>query len=287
VAELTDESTTRVVKVKEGAVDTTLHVNDAGEGPAVIMIHGGGPGASGWSNFYRNIGPFVEAGFRVLLIDCPGFGQSDPLITGEKLDSFFAQAVVGLMNALDIEQASLVGNSMGGATALTVALDHADRVDKLVLMGPAAMGKSVFTPMPMEGIRLLFKVYLEPTMESLNQMLEVFVHDPSRITDDLREARFKAMWRNDGEHMKNFMTSMQQQDPLSRVHDLSVRLGEVQAKTLATHGANDRFVPLDHALKLVTGIPDCRLVIFGNCGHWVQWEHAEEFNRVVTEFLKN
>ena len=287
MAELTDESTSRFVKVKEGAVDTTLHVNDAGEGPAVIMIHGGGPGASGWSNFHRNIGPFVDAGFRVVLIDCPGFGQSDPLVTGEKLDRFYAQAVRGLMRELGIEKSSFVGNSMGGATALYFALHHPEQVDKLVLMGPAAMGKSVFTPTPMEGIKLLFKVYLEPTMESLKEMLEVFVHDPSRITDELRESRFKAMMRNDGEHLKNFVASMQQQDPLTRVEDLSIRLGEVKAKTLATHGANDRFVPMDHALKLVTGIPDCRLVVFNNCGHWVQWEHADEFNRIVTDFLRN
>jgi pimeloyl-ACP methyl ester carboxylesterase len=285
--ELTDESTSRFVQVKEGPVDTTLHVNDAGDGPAVIMIHGGGPGASGWSNFHRNIGPFVEAGFRVVLIDCPGFGQSDPLVTSEQLDTFYAQAVAGVMRELGIARTSLIGNSMGGATSIQFALDRPEQVDKLVLMGPAAMGRSVFTPMPMEGIKLLFKVYLEPSMESLNEMLQVFVHDPSRITDELRESRFKAMMRNDAEHLKNFVKSMQAQDPLTRVADLSVRLGEIKAKTLATHGVNDRFVPMDHALKLVGGIPDCRLVMFNNCGHWVQWEHADEFNRIVIDFIKN
>jgi len=61
MTELTDESTSRFVTVKEGFLEATLHVNDAGDGPAVVMLHGGGPGASGWSNFYRNIGPFADA----------------------------------------------------------------------------------------------------------------------------------------------------------------------------------------------------------------------------------
>jgi 2,6-dioxo-6-phenylhexa-3-enoate hydrolase len=135
----------------------------------------------------------------------------------------------------------------------------------------------------MEGIKLLGRVYQQPSMESLNEMLEVFVYDPTRITDELREARYKAMMRNDGEHLKNFIAGMQQST--APVGDLSVRLGEIRATTLATHGVNDRMVPMDHALKVVGGIPDCRLVMFNHCGHWVQWEHADEFNRIVIDFL--
>ena len=285
--ELTDESTSSFIQVTEASLDARLHFNDAGEGPPVVMIHGGGPGASGWSNFYRNIGPFVDAGFRVLLLDCPGFGQSDPLVTSERLDSLYTQAVAGLLRGLGIEKASFVGNSMGGATAMSFALEHPERVDKLVLMGPAALGKSVFTPTPMEGIKLLGKVYRDPSMETLKEMIQVFVNDPSQVTDELLEGRFKNMMRNDAEHLKNFVKSMEQQTLANMVADMSTRLGEITAKTLATHGANDRFVPMDHALKLVTGIADCRLVMFSNCGHWVQWEKADEFNRIVIDFLRN
>ena len=137
----------------------------------------------------------------------------------------------------------------------------------------------------MEGIKLLLKVFMNPSMDTMNEMLEVFVFDPSRITDDLREARFKAMMRNDGEHLKNFIANMQKQK--EPIPDLSGRLGEIKAKTLAAHGVNDRMVPMDHALKVVNGIPDCRLVMFNHCGHWVQWEHADEFNRLVIDFLRN
>ena len=64
MADLTDTATSSFVQVKEGSLDARLHFNDAGEGPVVVMLHGGGPGAGGWSNFYRNIDPFVDAGFR-------------------------------------------------------------------------------------------------------------------------------------------------------------------------------------------------------------------------------
>ncbi|HVM41101.1 MAG TPA: alpha/beta fold hydrolase [Acidimicrobiia bacterium] len=286
MAELTDESTGNFTRVKEGPLECGLYYNDAGEGPAVIMLHGGGPGASGWSNYSRNIEPFVDAGFRVILPDCPGFGQSDSFVVEEPRGLVNARAVVGLMNALGIERASLVGNSLGGASALTFALEYPDRLERLVLMGPAGLGDtSLFTAMPMEGIKLLFKVYMEPSLESLKEMIQVFVYDPSLMTDDLIEGRYRNMMRNDGEHLRNFVASAMK-NPGAMIADLSSRLGEIQAKTLCTWGANDRFVPLDHGLKVVKSIPDSRLHVFSRCGHWAQWEHADEFNRLVTDFLR-
>ncbi len=163
--ELTDESSGSLADVSEGPLACRIYFNDAGDGPAVIMLHGGGPGASGWSNYSRNIGPFVEAGFRVILPDCPGFGQSDALVLDEPRGLVNTRAVVGLMNHLGIDKATLVGNSMGGASALTFALEQPDRLDRLVLMGAAGLGDtSLFTPMPMEGIKHLFKVYAEPRL---------------------------------------------------------------------------------------------------------------------------
>ena len=285
MAALTDESTGTFVDVKEGALACRVYCNDAGQGPAVVMLHGGGPGASGWSNYSRNIGPFVEAGFRVLLMDCPGFGQSDAILPDDSRDLVNARAVKGLLDALGIEKAHLVGNSMGGATSIRFALEFPDRLDRLVLMGPGGLGDtSIFTPMPMEGIKLLFKVYMEPSLESLREMIQVFVYDPSRMTDELIEGRYRNMMRNDGEHLTNFVKSAMA-NPSVVLGDLSPRLGEITAKTLCTWGANDRFVPLDHGLKVVKGVKDSRLHVFSQCGHWAQWEQAEEFNRLVIDFL--
>src|SRR5262245_12641544 len=159
-AALTEESTSKYAQVG----DFRLHYNEAGTGPAVVMVHGGGPGASGWSNFQRNIGPFAEK-HRTILVDMPQFGKSDSVVVTEPRSVHTARAICRLLDALGIERASLVGNSMGGAASLNFAIDYPERIDKLVVMGSAGAGLSVFTPWPTEGIRVLGEVFNNPTAE--------------------------------------------------------------------------------------------------------------------------
>lgn len=261
-----------------------LHYNEAGSGAeAVIMLHGGGPGAGGWSNFARNIEPFA-ASYRTILLDCPGFNKSDPLVSTEARDLINANAVKGLMDALGIKTAHLVGNSMGGASALRFALEYPDRIGRLVLMGAGGGGQSLFSPLPLEGIKLLFRVYMQPTMENLKHMMSVFVYDQKQMTDELIQGRYENMMRSK-EHLENFVKSAA--NPAAVLSDFTPRLHEVKAKTLITWGRDDRFVPLDHGLKFLWGIPDARLHVFSRCGHWAQWEHADAFNRLVLDFLAN
>jgi 2-hydroxy-6-oxo-6-phenylhexa-2,4-dienoate hydrolase len=283
--QLTEATTSRFARVREGKLDMQLHYNEAGSGPVVVMLHGGGPGASGWSNYSRNIGPFVDAGYRVILLDCPGFNKSDPIVTAESRGQLNAWAIKGLLDQLGIAKAHLVGNSMGGASALTFALEYPDRLDRLVLMGTAGLGASNFVPMPPEGVKLMFGLYRNPSLQMLKQMIGVFVYDPSAITEDLIQGRFDAMMVNDGIHLKNVVASLALNPGF--LADLSPRLGEIKAKTLCTWGRDDRFVPLDHGLKVVWGIPDARLHVFSKCGHWAQWEHADAFNRLVVDFLSH
>lgn len=115
----TEAETSQFVTVNApGLENFRLHFNDAGKGSAVVMLHGGGPGASGWSNFYKNIDAFVAAGFRVLLLDCPGFNKSDEIVSAMVRPLLNAHAVKALLDHLGIDKAHLVGNSLGGATAL-------------------------------------------------------------------------------------------------------------------------------------------------------------------------
>jgi len=279
---LTEASTSKSIRVREADVDLTLHYHDAGSGEVVMMLHGGGPGATGWSNYSRNIGPFVDAGYRVILVDAPGFGKSDPVVIHESRGLHQAKAIAGLMRALGLDRTHLLGNSMGGGAALTFALEYPELLDKMVLMGPGAVGQSIMMPMPLEGIKHFFNVYQNPSMESLKRMIDVFVFDPASITPQLVESRYESMMRNDGIHLKNFIES----GPKSHLPDLSGRFKEIKAKTLCTWGRDDRFLPLDHGLKLLFGIPDCDLHVFSKCGHWAQWERAAEFNRLVIDFLQ-
>lgn len=279
---LTEAGTSRYADVD----GLRLHYNEAGpnSGPVVILLHGGGPGAGGWSNFHRNIDALVAAGFRTLLLDCPGFNKSGPIVSADPRGLINARAVNGLMDVLAIERAHLIGNSMGGLSALTFALESPQRLDRMILMGSAGLGQSLFQPSPQEGIKLLMKLYRQPTMDNLQAMLNVFVHDPSVLTPELIQSRLDGMQRN-AEHLANFVRS-NELNPRALFVDLTPRLPEIKAKTLVIWGRDDRFVPLDNGIKAVWGIPDADLVVFGRCGHWAQWEHADKFNALAIDFLK-
>lgn len=280
----TEADTSRFITINEpGLENFKLHYNDAGSGPAVIMLHGGGPGASGWSNFYKNFDHFVAQGYRVLLPDCPGFNKSDELVSGEVRPLLNARAVKALMDALGIERAHLVGNSLGGATALHFALEYPDRLDRMVLMGPGGLGPSIVQPNPQEGIRHMIKLYKEPSYANFENMLEVFVYDPSAITEELRKGRWENIQARPN-HLGNFLKCVAL-SPIS-TWDMMARAHQIKHKTLLTWGRDDRFVPIDHGLRLLHTLGNAELHVFSQCGHWAQWEHAPVFNELVVNFLK-
>lgn len=275
---LTEASTSNFTTLSIADVgECKIHYHDAGQGPVVAMMHGGGPGAGGRSNFYRNIDAFVAAGFRVILIDFPGFNKSEVVLPKIGRGLMNARALKGLLDKLGIQKAHLIGNSMGGASALSFALNFPETLDRLVLLGPAGIGPSLVQPNPQEGVKLMYKLYQEPTPENFERMMNAFVYNPAQLDAELRKGRWENIERNP-QHLKNFITG-------NNNWDIAHRLGEVKHRTLVTWGRDDRFVPIDNAWKLITHMPDARLYVFPNCGHWVQWEHAAEFNTLVTNFL--
>src|SRR5258705_5844371 len=147
--EITEAATSRFARIKEGDLDLRLHYNDTGTGDqTVVMLHGSGPGASGWSNFNRNVGPLASAGYRVVLMDCPGWSKSDPVVSTGSRSELNARALKGLMDAIDVEKAHIIGNSMGAHSTVAFALANPKRVGKLVLMGGGTGGVSSFVPGP-------------------------------------------------------------------------------------------------------------------------------------------
>lgn len=280
---LTEASSSKFVRINEGELDLLIHYNDCGQGDeTVVMLHGSGPGASGWANFNRNIEPLVEAGFRVILMDCPGWSKSDSIVCEGSRSDLNATALKGLLDELDIEKVHILGNSMGGHSAVAFSLRYPQRVGKLVLMGGGTGGASLFTPMPTEGIKRLQGLYREPTIENLKSMMEIFVFDTSDLTEELFQARLDNMLAR-RDHLENFVKSIQANP--KQFPDFSPRLAEISAETLVIWGRQDRFVPMDTGLRLVAGIPNSELHIFNRCGHWAQWEHADKFNRMVLDFL--
>jgi len=280
---LSEASTSKFVRIQDGELDLNIHYNDCGAGAeTVVMLHGSGPGASGWANFNRNIEPLVTAGFRVILLDCPGWSKSDSIVcTGSRSD-LNARVLKGLVDALELDRVHILGNSMGGHSAVAFALANPERVGKLVLMGGGTGGASPFTPMPTEGIKLLQGLYREPTIDNLKKMMNVFVFDTSDLTEELFQARLDNML-NRRDHLENFVKSLAANP--KQFPDFSPRLAEIKAQTLVIWGSNDRFVPMDTGLRLLAGLPNAELHVFNRCGHWAQWEHADKFNRMVLDFL--
>ncbi|WP_157269263.1 alpha/beta fold hydrolase [Azohydromonas aeria] len=280
---LTEASTSRFVRIQEGDLELQLHYNDCGSGDeTVVMLHGSGPGASGWANFNRNVEPLVAAGYRVILMDCPGWSESDPIVcTGSRSD-LNARALKGLMDTIGLDKAHLVGNSMGGHSAVAFALANPARVRKLILMGGGTGGASSFVPMPTEGIKLIGALYRDPTIENLKRMMSVFVYDTSSLTEALFQARLDNMLTR-RDHLENFVKSAEANP--KQFPDVGHRLGEIKAPALVIWGRDDRFVPLDTGLRLVAGLQNAELHVFSRCGHWAQWEHADKFNRMVLDFL--
>ena len=131
---LTEESTSRYVQ----AGDLRMHYNEAGDGPPLVMLHGGGAGASSWSNFKQNL-PALSEHFRCLLVDLPGYGKSDKPIINDPIWDFYTDVLNDMLEALGIEKAHFAGNSHGGATAVKMALNYPDRVDRLLSMGGGAL----------------------------------------------------------------------------------------------------------------------------------------------------
>ena len=170
-----------------------LHYEEAGRGTPVVLLHGGGPGASGASNFRRNLPVFAEH-FRTFVVDQPGYGKSDkPEVKGNYF-TFAADALTDLLDELGIQKTHLVGNSLGGGTAVRFALSHPERAGRLVLMGPGGLSLNVFAPDPTEGVKRLagFAAPPGPSREKMAAFLRTLVFDQRLVTDELIDERFAA-----------------------------------------------------------------------------------------------
>lgn len=263
-----------------------LHYYEAGDGPAVVMLHGGGPGASAWSNFGRNLPVFAKS-YRTILVDQPGFGESDKPEITKQYFTFSADAVCALLDKLGIERAHLVGNSLGGGTAVRFALRHPSRAGRLVLMAPGGLSLNVFSPDPTEGIKKLYAFAASPgpSKEKLKDFLKTLVYNQDLITDELVAERFQHA--SDPESLRA-MASMGASFTRPETAEDGMLWREayrLRQRVLLIWGREDRVNPLDGALAAMKLIPRAELHVFGRCGHWAQLERFDEFNRLTMDFL--
>lgn len=255
-----------------------MHYHEAGSGHPVVFVHGSGPGASGWSNFKGNYEVFAEAGYHALVPDLIGYGYSShdedlPYSWEMEVD-----ALKGFLDAKGLDKVTLVGNSMGGAICIQLALDHPDRVENLIMMAPGGI-ESRETYMGMKGIRTMLGILFggQPvTRESMRKIFELQLYDRAQITDEIIEERFQVF-----EILpKGILGKI-------KVPNLRERLGELQCPVFGLWGQDDLFCPVSGVQSFMEACSHVRFTTISECGHWVMVEHAELFNRLCLDFLKN
>lgn len=259
------------------AAGIRTNYHDLGSGFPVLMLHGSGPGVSAWAN-WRLVMPSLAERARVIAPDMAGFGYTErrPDLRYD-MDTWVAQAI-GVLDALGIEQADLVGNSFGGGLALQVAIRHPHRIRRLVLMGSVGVRFDI-TP-------ALDAVWgYTPSIETMRGLLDLFAYDRSLANYELAKLRYEASIR------PGFQESFAAMFPAPRqrwVDAMASNVEDIKAlphETLVIHGREDLVIPLDTSLTLAQWIPNAQLHVYGKCGHWTQIEHAARFARLVGDFL--
>ena len=262
-----------------------IFVAEKGDGPAVVMLHGGGPGASGVSNYSRNLDALARS-FRVIVPDMPGYGRSAKHVDHSDPFGYLADAIRGLLDELGIGTAHLVGNSYGGAAALRLALDTPRRAGRLVLMGPGGIGTT--RGLPTDGLKSLLAYYggEGPTREKLATFIRTYlVYDGAAVPDDLIDLRYQASL--DPEVIAS--PPLQRPSGLRTLWRMDLtrdkRLRHLPNPTLVLWGRDDKVNRPTGGPLLLKTMPNAELVMTSHTGHWMQWERAELFNQLVADFL--
>lgn len=259
--------------------DLNIHYRSHGSagGDAVVFVHGSGPGASGHSNFKKNVDAFAGAGYRVIVPDLPGFGYSSKPTDRDYTTTFFSSHLVGLMDALDIRSFALIGNSLGGAIGIRAALDNPDRVTKLILMAPGGI-EELETYLAMPAMAKMIGNFVDGALDrdGLRRVLETLVYDPVHVTDALVDER----WAILGEQPPEVLSRMV-------IPNMESELGGIRCPVLSFWGVDDEMLPASGGLKITRACRPSRHIEIAECGHWVMVEHTRLFNAACLDFLAN
>lgn len=259
-----------------------VHYQEAGDetAPPVVLIHGLISSTLVWSEVFL---PLARAGFHVIAIDLPGYGYSDKPTDGTYTIDSQARAVLGLMDRLGIRKAMVVGASYGAAIAATIALDYADRVERLVLVG------AVSNDEPKK--KLLLRIVRTPLIGDLTtpfflgsrwvlrqRMKEMYQRLQKPLNQKMLNARHHLL------ETANMQRAMIRTVRRWRANRIQREAARIRQPTLLAWGDDDHHIPVSTGFKLRDTIPNSRLVVFRNCGHLPPAEYPAEFVQVVAEF---
>jgi 2-hydroxymuconate-semialdehyde hydrolase len=244
----------------------------------VTLLHGSGLGVSAWANWGR-LFPLLKDDFQILAPDLLGFGYTERL-PGKKNNMIsWIKQTIDFLDALKIEKTNLVGNSFGGALALSLAIRYPNRISKIVLMG--SMGVSF--PITY-GLNQGWGY--EPSLEAMEELLELFTYDHSFANEALIKTRYESSIQPGFQESFSTMFPEPRQQGVERMAADQNYIRNIPHETLIIHGREDRVIPLDNAYKLLHLIDNAQLHVFGHCGHWTQIEHTQEFADLIRNFFK-
>jgi 2-hydroxymuconate-semialdehyde hydrolase len=261
--------------IQTGDFKTNYH--DLGSGAPIVFLHGSGPGVTAWAN-WNKLFPILSDQFRIIAPDMAGFGFTERKETDVYTMNNWVQQTIDLMDALKLEKAHIVGNSFGGALALSLAIKYPERVDRLVLMG--AMGVSFPISYGLDQVW-----GYEPSVENMEELLEIFTYNHSFATKDLVKTRYESSIQ------PGFQESFSSMFPAPRQKSVEAMAGNqnyirnIPHRTLIVHGREDRVIPIETSMKLINLIDNAELHVFGHCGHWTQIEKTNEFADLLRNFF--
>lgn len=254
------------------------HFIEAGEGEPVILVHGGGPGADGFGNWYSCLPGFAKH-FRAIAVDMLGFGRTakpDPATfvysQGARTDHLIA-----FIEALGLRQTRLVGNSMGGITSLGVARKRPDLVEKLVLMGSAGI-KTAEIPAALAPL-----MQYDGTPEGMRKVVQALTHAIFRTDEGM--VRYRVDLSNVPENRAALRATMGWVREQHGLYYEDEDIRAVKTPTLVICGKDDPIVTLAQGFRFLELLENSRGYFIPHCGHWVMIEYPEEFIEVTTRFL--
>lgn len=247
--------------------------------PALVLIHGSGPGVTAFAN-WNGVIPTLAEHFHVLAPDMVGFGYTEvpEAVTDFTVDLWVAH-IIGFLDALGIARASFIGNSYGGGLSLATAARHPDRVARFVLMGAAGLKFEMS-----KGLEAVWGY--EPSEANMRKLMETFAYNPGLVTDAIVTSRHNASIRPGSHEAYSRLFPEPRQAKLDRLSTPEDDIRAIDAPALIVHGREDVIVPVDVAYRYSALLKHSELHVFGECGHWTQIEKKDRFLEVVVPFLR-
>ncbi len=256
---------------------------EGSRGSPVILIHGIGEYLEMcWPNIIH-----LAQQHHVFAVDLPGFGRSDKPADAPYGYPYFARFIRDFMSGLGLERASLVGHSMGGAVALQVAFTFPEKVDRLVLVGSAGLGREVNLMLRLTSLPVLGEFITRPSLQGSRLVFKSVVYDPALVTDEDVQFNYEISVRPGAK--QTFLKTLRSignifGQQLTATGPILEHLPAITQPTLVLWGREDAIIPVKHA-DAARRIPNVRVRIFERCGHSPQFEHPEDFDQAVQEFL--